>query len=247
MTFERAPGPAAEPAPVPVHGPASDGGGPSPVQIRLQILSTEHWSLLASRSLAWSESFTRAGMFLSTLSASIVALSLIAGIAGFGDAFFVFALVILPIVLFVGIGTLLRLGAANYHEAVCVLGMNRIRAAYLQIAPDLEPIFVMSPHDDATGAMITAARPPGYGLAAHVLSATPMLVMVLNGVIGGTIIAIVALRLAADASVVLLSAVAAFLVICATEVGYAGRSMVRTRAGIRPLFPTPSPDDRPQA
>lgn len=27
---------------------------------RLQILSTEHWSLLASQSLAWSESFNRA-------------------------------------------------------------------------------------------------------------------------------------------------------------------------------------------
>ncbi|MGH8923250.1 MAG: hypothetical protein ACRDWA_01190 [Acidimicrobiia bacterium] len=35
---------------------------------RWQILATEHWSLLASRSLAWSESFNRATMFLATVS-----------------------------------------------------------------------------------------------------------------------------------------------------------------------------------
>ena len=75
---------------------------PTPVQIRLQILSTEHWSLLASRSLAWNESFSRAGMFLSTLSGAIVALSLIGGVDGFHDAFFVVALVVLPVDLFVG-------------------------------------------------------------------------------------------------------------------------------------------------
>ena len=42
----------------------------------VQILSTEHWSLLASRSLAYNEAFTRGGMFLTFLSASIVALAL---------------------------------------------------------------------------------------------------------------------------------------------------------------------------
>ena len=59
MTFERNPGPPPEPAPTPVVGSVQPGSGPTPVQIRLQILSTEHWSLLASRSLAWNETFSR--------------------------------------------------------------------------------------------------------------------------------------------------------------------------------------------
>ena len=52
MTFERSAGLPAEatPTPVPHESPST---GPTPVQLRLQILSTEHWSLLASRSLAW--------------------------------------------------------------------------------------------------------------------------------------------------------------------------------------------------
>ena len=50
-------------------------------RLRMQILTTEHWSSLASRGLAWNESFSRAGMYLSTLSGAMVALGLVAGIS----------------------------------------------------------------------------------------------------------------------------------------------------------------------
>ncbi|MDQ6683469.1 MAG: hypothetical protein M3Y88_09400, partial [Chloroflexota bacterium] len=142
--------------PSPDHSPLS---GATPA-MRLQILSTEHWSLLASRSLAWNESFSRAGMFLSTLSGSIVALALVAQATGFSEGFRLFGLVILPVVLFVGIGTVLRMGLANYHDALCVVGMNRIRAAYLEIAPDLDRYFVMGSTDDERGMQLTMAIQP---------------------------------------------------------------------------------------
>src|SRR6184192_2049727 len=133
MSFERVAagtGIGAEPSPAPRLGetPTTEA---SPA-MRLQILATEHWSLLASRSLAWNESFSRAAMFLSTLSGAIVALALVAQASAFGDTFTLFALVILPIVLFIGLATFIRLGATNYHELMCVTGMNRIRAAYLE-------------------------------------------------------------------------------------------------------------------
>src|SRR4051794_23986521 len=146
------------------------GPTPTPVQLRLQILSTEHWSLLASRSLAWNESFSRAGMYLSTLSGSLVALGLIGGVDGFKDAFYVVALVVLPVVLFVGIGTFLRMGATNYHDAITVFGMNRIRAAYIEIAPDLAPYFVMGVHDDPAGIGVTMAAPPGTPTIVHLIA-----------------------------------------------------------------------------
>src|SRR5438105_4864209 len=134
VSFDRATagtGIGAEPAPVPGHVAAAS---PS-ASLRLQILATEHWSLLASRSLAWNESFSRAAMFLSTLSGAIVALALVAQASAFGDTFTLFALVILPVVLFIGLATFIRLGASHYHDAMCVIGMNRIRAAYLGLAP----------------------------------------------------------------------------------------------------------------
>jgi hypothetical protein len=246
MTFEqRSSGLPAEPGLTPAR--ATEGASaPTPVQLRLQILSTEHWSLLASRSLAWNETFSRAGMYLSTLSGAMVALGLIVGADGFHDPFFVFALVVLPIVLFVGIGTWLRMGAANYHDAVTVAGMNRIRGAYLEIAPDLEPYFVMGVHDDARGIGITMALPPGTPTATFLISATPFLIMVLNSVVAGAILALLAMRFISQNPVIILLAglVGAILVIT-LEFGVATRNIRRAQQGVRPMFPTPG--DRPGA
>src|SRR5438094_1613414 len=77
----------------------------------LQILSTEHWSLLATRSMLWNEAFARAALFLSVLSASVVALSLIGTER---PAFRSFALIVLPVALFIGIATFLRIDDANH-------------------------------------------------------------------------------------------------------------------------------------
>jgi hypothetical protein len=244
MTFEQRAGLPPEAGPTP--GPAS-GSTPTPVQIRLQILSTEHWSLLASRSLAWNESFTRAGMFLSTLSGAIVALSLIGGVDGFSDSFLNVALVVLPVVLFVGLGTWLRMAAANYHDAMTVFGMNRIRAAYLEIAPELAPYFVMGTHDDPAGIGITMAVPPGTAPWVHLVAGTPTLVIVLNGVLAGAIVALAAIRfLSVPGAVGLAAAVVAAVLVIAVEVQFAQRNIRRGQLAVHPMFPTPS-GDRPGA
>jgi hypothetical protein len=254
MTFERSTPALPEPPPPPSPRAAGDLTGnrpapagpaaPSPIQLRLQILSTEHWSLLASRGLAWNEIFSRAGMYLSTLSGSIVALGLIAGVDGFHDAFFVFAIVILPVVLFVGLGTWVRMGAANYHDAMTVFGMNRIRGAYLEMAPDLEPYFVMGVHDDPIGIGITMGVPPGTPTMVHLLASTPFLIIVLNSVVAGAISATALVRfLAPDVIVVVVVAVAVAVAVGLTQVRSAAK---RIRAGqlvVKPMFPTPGTEN----
>jgi hypothetical protein len=53
--------------------------GSSPPQqaasVRAQILATEHWSLLATRSMTWSEVMSRIVIHLTVLSASLVVLA----------------------------------------------------------------------------------------------------------------------------------------------------------------------------
>src|SRR5438309_10854280 len=210
--------------------------------MRLQILSTEHWSLLASRALAWNESFSRAGMFLTTLTGAIVALALVAQASAFGEGFTLFALVILPIVLFIGLATSIRLRASNYHEALCVTGMNRIRAAYLELAPDLERYFVMSAHDDFPGMGVTMGVPPGSGRffwLAQMTSGTPTVVMILNSVLVGAIAAIAAVRMGAAAPVVLITGAVAFVIAVTLQSSYTQRAIAKIQAGHRPMFPTP--------
>jgi hypothetical protein len=119
--------------------------------VRVQMLATEHWSLLATRSLSWNEAFSRAGMFLSLLTGAVVALALVAQATDFGEGFVLFALLILPVVLFVGVATYVRLLEINNEDYVWVRGMNRLRAAYLEIDPELAPYFITGTTEDAYG------------------------------------------------------------------------------------------------
>jgi len=244
MSFERVAvgtGIGAEPAPITRLGETAPTDGVSPA-MRLQILSTEHWSLLASRSLAWNESFSRAGMFLTTLTGAIVALGLVGGASGFGEAFTLFALVILPVVLFIGVATWIRLSSSNYHEALCVIGMNRIRAAYLELAPDLERYFVMSAHDDFRGIGVTMGVQPGGGRLfwlAQMLAGTPTVVMILNSVLAGAIAAIATIRIGAASVTALLLGGTTFAIAIALQSWYVRRGIARLQAGHHPMFPSP--------
>jgi hypothetical protein len=172
-------------------GPAAD----LPPAMRLQILSTEHWSLLSTRGLSWNEAFSRATMFLSVLSGAVVALALVAQVTSFGDAFLTFALLILPVVLFIGVTTFVRLVQINHEDVRWVIGMNLLRHAYLEAAPELRPYFVTGFSDDEAGIMTTFAAKPGPGGFAHQFVTTPGMLAVVDGALAGTLAGIIAPRL----------------------------------------------------
>jgi hypothetical protein len=221
--------------------PASGSGGEVPLQVRLQIMSTEHWSLLASRGLAWNESFTRAGMFLSTLSFALVALALVGQATGFGEAFRIFALIVLPVVLFLGIATSLRMDSANHHDAVCVIGMNRIRAGYLEIAPDLARYFVMGTTDDIEGISRTMAPVPGRPILLNFVGASPTLLAVLNSFLVASIAALIVLQLGVTVAVTVAVAVGvgAFLLSIAVWALSTKRMLEQLAREHQPAFPRP--------
>jgi hypothetical protein len=209
----------------------------TPPALRVQILSTEHWSLLATRSQTWNESFARAQMFLSVLAASVIALALVAQASSFGGGFTAFALVLLPVVLFLGLTTYIRLVAINHDETRWVLGMNRIRAAYLELAPELERWFITSHHDDQKGAAATAGWMTFPTLFGYVT--TPAAVGVIDAVVAGviTFLATHALGLQAPfaAALGVLVAVAWNLALTA----YSRRAYRRWKDLYPPVSPTP--------
>ena len=136
------------------------------------------------------------------------------------------------------------MGGANYHDAITVAGMNRIRAAYLEIAPDLAPYFVMGVHDDARGIGITMAVPPGTAPIVHLIAGTPTLVMVLNAIVAGAIAAIAAFRFAGtEAPATILLAVAVAAIVLATEFSSARRKIALSQRALEPMFPTPATGD----
>ena len=88
----------------------------------LQILATEHWSLLTARNLGYNEAMSRASIFVAALSGAVVALALVAQATDFGSGFVAFALVLLPVVFFLGCATVARLGQVNIEDAHWVKG-----------------------------------------------------------------------------------------------------------------------------
>ncbi len=101
----------------------------------MQVLSTEHFSLLSQRSLAYNEAFTRVGMFLTFLSMSFVALALLSGAMPMDQSFLVIASILLGFDLVIGLATYVRVGNANAEDLVAVHGMARIRHGYVELAP----------------------------------------------------------------------------------------------------------------
>ena len=104
-----------------------------------------------TRSMTWNEMFTRAGMYLTVVSAATVALALMAQATNFDNTFRLFALLVLPVVLFIGFVTHVRISDARGEDVWFVIGMNRLRHGYLEIAPELAPYFITSQYDDMAG------------------------------------------------------------------------------------------------
>jgi hypothetical protein len=205
--------------------------------VRTQILATEHWSLLATRSMTWNEIFSRATMFITVLSAAVVGIALVAQAADFGPGARVFALLVLPVVLLVGLMTFVRLGEANSHDIMLVIGMNRLRHAYLELAPELEPYFVTAHHDDHAAILQTYGAGYRYSVG-RVLGGTPALVAIINVVLAGVVAALAAAGLSATQAVVIAAGLAGALVVAAGQAGLVARAMTRGRADYRPRFPT---------
>src|SRR5258708_9572164 len=126
----------------------------------LQVLATEHWSLLATRALTYQESLGRVNMFLTILSGALIALALVAQAAHFGPAFFAIAILMLAVVFLTGMFTVARLQTLNRDDFRWALAMNRIRNAYLDLHPELESHFTTSSYDDLPWALPTLGIAP---------------------------------------------------------------------------------------
>lgn len=204
---------------------------------RAQLLATEHWSLLATRSMTWNEIFSRTSTFLTVLSATVIALSLVANSTGFSGDFRVFALLVLPIALLIGLGTYFRLIEADIEDAWLVVGMNRLRHAYLELEPELERYFVASHHDDEPGMLQTYSFRSHVGLS-HLLSGSPVIVGIIDSVVTGVLTAIICQALGARVGLQIVLGLVAAL-ITAVLLGVMGyRRILQVRRGYRPLFPS---------
>jgi hypothetical protein len=221
----------AQQEPPPPSSPRAD----VPQSVSAQILATEHWSLLAARDVTYRAVFSRAAIFLTVVSATVVALALVARATEFGDGFTVFALLVLPVALFVGIATYIRLIEARIDDFWLLSGMNRLRHAYLEIAPGLEPYFVTSHHDDERGLSETYG-PGTENRFLRLLASTSTLVAVINAALAGVVVGLVANTAGTGSEVSLFLGTVVTTVLVVSLVSTSRRLIERGRRLFEPRF-----------
>jgi hypothetical protein len=166
--------------------------GDVPASVRAQILATEHWSLLATRGMTWSEVMSRISIQLTIASASLVVLALVAQASGFGTAFQVLSIGLASAVLVLGTLTAVRVHNASTDDAAMLLGMNRLRSAYLELDPSLERYLVTSPYDDLGGLMRSYTMGMPRSMVSHVVGSTSFFVGIVNSIVAGALGALIA-------------------------------------------------------
>jgi hypothetical protein len=196
---------------------------------RAQFLATEHWSLLATRSMSWNEAFSRTGMFLSTLSAATVALALAGPAMSFGGAFPLFALIVLAVTLFLGTATYVRLCQVNNEDLYWVTGMNMLRGEYARLVPGIERSFVSGHTLDVEGiartfgAFDVTSNPSPF----HMLITTPAVVGVISSAIGGVISGLLAIQLGLETELAVVAGIIVFAAAVFLSIAYARRETRR--------------------
>jgi hypothetical protein len=185
-----------------------------------------------------SESSARASVYVFSVSSALVALGFIGQSSELGDVFYAFALTVLPTVYLLGAVTFVRLVECGAEDFLYGMAINRIRNYYKQLAGDRANLFLLSGHDDGAGVFAN------MGLAVEnrsPLFAFSTAVAVINGVVGGSTVAI-ALGALADATLGLAAGAGGLAAIVSVVgwVRYADRLLDAGAARTEPLFPSQS-------
>jgi hypothetical protein len=187
--------------------------------------------------MTWSEVMSRIVIHLTVLSASLVVLALVVQANGFGFAFRVLAIGLAAAALVLGTLTGLRVYNASSDDAAMLIGMNRLRSAYIALDPEVEQYFVTSRYDDAAGVMASYLMGTRRSNFSHAMGSTGMFIDVVNTIVAGTLGALIADAAGAPAWLV-----AVVGTLCG--LGYLSGALVIARRrfegrAYRPRFPTP--------
>jgi hypothetical protein len=207
-------------------------------QALLTMLTTEHFTLQGSRATTVSESSSRAALYMGSVSSTLIALGFLGQISDIGDAFDVFAMVVLPTLFALGAFTFVRTVESSVEDVLYGRAINRIRAYYLQLAGSESRWFVMQGHDDPRGVLANMgiARPSRWQLYFTVST----MVATVNSVVGGSAVAIFVGRLL-DAPLGVAAAVGGVAAVISFAVHWRWDRILHQRQGgvVESLFPTP--------
>ena len=123
--------------------PLADGLGSRPGPA-VTFATTEHFNLQTARAVTVSEANGRASIYLAALSGNLITLAFVGQMSRLGAAFYAFALILLPVLAFVGVVTFVRLVQSSIEDIACAHRIALLRSFYLRVSPELEPYFAVA-------------------------------------------------------------------------------------------------------
>ncbi len=205
----------------------------------ITALTTEHVALQSARSATVVESLGRSTIYLGSLSASLVALALIAqGESTSGD-FRLSALLVLPALVFLGTVTFVRIVETGIEDAICAQAINRIRHYYLELAGEDARYFLLGGHDDMAGGLanmgVTISRWRPFFSVASVIA-------LINSIVTAAVVG-VAVDGLASRPLALASALVVVILALVIHLRLGSRRFARALESFTSIFPTGSPGE----
>jgi hypothetical protein len=205
----------------------------------LTVLTAEHANLQAARSAGMLEANGRTTAFFAALSGSLVALALGAQVPSLAGLLAGIATLLVVTVLYIGIVTFIRLAQLAQLDSLLVLGINRVRHAYLDLVPSLAAVEVLSAYDDLPGILGGTGLTGRSSSRLDLLVASPGMVASVDGILAGVVVGLVAVQLGAAGPASLIIGVIAGIATDVLLVVYGVRSSARFWRAHPPSHPMP--------
>ena len=199
------------------------------------IMTTEHLNLQTARASAVAEANGRASLFVGAVSSGLVALALVGQLSHLDTAFFVFSLVVLPTLVLMGLITFERTLQAASVNLIYTRGLNRIRHLYLEYAPQMQPYFILSTHDDREGIV---GQEGMHASGWQIFFNTAAMIAVINSVLVGSFVGLLCVLFSLPLWVPTSMGVAAFLLSGALHQRYQWRQLRHRERNLPALFPS---------
>ncbi len=202
----------------------------------LLIMTTEHYNLQGARASTISDANGRSSLFLSAVSSGLVALAFIGQVSKMDQSFFVFALVLFPSLLFLGLVTFVRLFETALEDALYARGIARIRHYYTEIAPQVTDYLVLPHNDDMQTALGSSM---GLFLPfIQIFFTGAGMISVINGVLAGVFVALLAIALLATSTVLtVLIGLAALVIAIGLQTLFQNQQWRIASESLKPMFP----------
>jgi len=209
-----------------------------PVELSSQLVSiitTEHYNLQTGRSMTIAEANGRSSLFVGAVSSGLIALTFVGQISHLGTAFFVFCLVVIPTLVFMGLITFERVLQSGSADFLFARGVNLIHHLYLEYAPQLHPYFILAAHDDRGETLSREAMSTSW---VQVFFNTAGMIAVINSVLIGSFVGLLLAVFSLPLWICTSAGVVTFLVSVVIHQRYQWGQWMRLERNLPILFPS---------